>query len=101
MVETAYNIITIGDIGVGKTSIIVRYNENKFSEFILSSIGFSKVFKDIVLKNGEKIKLIICDTSGQERYASLNKSYLRNIDAVLFVFDLNNRKTLFNINFSI
>ena len=93
----SYNIITIGDTCVGKTSIIIRYTENRFSESILCSIGICKTFKNLVLKNGETIRISLIDTAGQEKYESLNKAYVRNVDGVLFVFDLSKKKTFFNI----
>ena len=92
-----FNIITLGDSIVGKTSIINRYIQNIFNENILSTCGFFKSAKEIVLKNNKKIKLNLCDTAGQEKYRSLNTQYVKNVDVVLFVFDLNNKKTFKNI----
>ena len=48
--------------------------------------------KEIVLKNNITIKLKLMDTSGQERFRSLSKSYFKNADGVFFVFALNNDK---------
>ena len=95
--QVTFNIITLGDSSVGKTSIIKRYIENKFFEDTISTIGFVKFSKEIILKNKEKINLNLCDTAGQERYQSLNIQYVRNVDAVLFIFDLSKSKTFDNI----
>ena len=92
-----FNIITLGDTVVGKTSIINRYIQNIFMENTLLTCGFYKSSKEIVLKNNKKIELKLCDTAGQENYRSLNTQYVKNVDAVLFVFDLNKRKTFKNI----
>ena len=95
--KNSFKIITIGDSTVGKTSILLRYIQNKFFESTLKTIGFDKNIKDLILKNGRKIRLSIIDPAGQEKYNSLNKNYVKNVDGVLFVFDLSNKKTFFNI----
>ena len=92
-----FKIITLGDSNVGKSSIICRYLENKFYENFISTIGINKSQKEIILENGKKITLFLIDTSGQEKYNSISKQYIRNADGVLFVFDLSNKKTFNNI----
>ena len=89
--EIMYKIITLGDSGVGKTSIIRRYANNIFDESILSTVGVGFAFKEIELTNKKKIKLKLIDTAGQEKFKSLAKSYFKNVDGVLFVysFDIN------------
>ena len=92
-----FNVITIGDSHVGKTSILLRYTQNKFYENTQPTLGFEKSYKDLILKNGKKIRLCVLDTAGQEKYKSMNKSYVKNVDGVLFVFDLSEKATFFNI----
>ena len=53
--------------------------------------------KNLIKRNGQEITLVLNDTCGQEKYSSLNKSYLKNADGVLFVFDLSDKKTFNNI----
>ncbi len=91
-----FKIITIGDSNVGKTSIIRRYIDNKFDEQIIQTIGINNSKKKLILKNGIEVYLNICDTMGQERFQSMNKSYVRNADVVLLVFDLSNKNTFIN-----
>ena len=93
----SFRIITIGDSGVGKTSIIKKYLYNLFDDRSLQTIGLNFSFKEISLKNGEQIHLKLIDTAGEERYKSMSKSYYKNCDAVLFVFDYNNIETFENI----
>ena len=87
--QLEFTIITLGDIGVDKTSIFNRYAFNKFDENSMSTIGMSFAVKEVKIKKGEKIRLKLVDTSGQEKYRSLSKSYYKNADGVLFVFALN------------
>jgi len=84
--EIMFKIITLGDSGVGKTSIIRRYANNIFDESILSTVGVGFAFKEVELKNKKKVKLKLIDTAGQEKFKSLAKSYFKNVDGVLFVY---------------
>ena len=83
-------VITLGESGVGKSSIIKRFIYNKFEDNALSTIGIDFSFKEIILENNVTIKLKLMDTSGQEKFRSLSKSYYKNADGVFFVFALNN-----------
>ena len=96
-IDLSYKIITIGDPGVGKTSIIRRYVFNTFELNNLSSIGVNFSFKDTTLKNGKVVQIKLIDTAGQEKYKSLSKSYFKNADGVLFVFAINNLTSFENI----
>ena len=95
--KISFKIITLGDTNVGKTSIICRYIENIFYPNILATIGLNKSQKEITLKEGIKITLDLQDTSGQEKYRSTSKLYTKNADGVLFIFDLSNKESFYNI----
>ena len=95
--EDMFKLITVGDSNVGKTSIIRRYIYNVFDKNSMSTIGISFCFKEICLENKKKIKLKVLDTAGQEKYNFLTKSYFKNADGVLFVFDLNRLESFENI----
>ena len=90
-------IITIGDSNVGKTALINRYIKNEFIPTVLTS-GFGEHFRELTMKDNGKISLNITDTAGQEKYKSLGSQYFKNVDAILFVFDLSNKQTFTNIN---
>jgi len=90
-------VITLGESGVGKTSIIRRYIHNIFDENNLSTIGLNFSFKEMKLKNGKIINIKLIDTAGQEKYKALAKSYFKNVDAVLFVFAINDQKSFDNM----
>ena len=94
---TSYKVILIGNSAVGKTSIINRFLYNSFNENIYSTIGVSITSKSLILRDGQKIILNVHDTAGQEKYRSLSKSFFRNVDAVLFVYAVNNLESFQNI----
>ena len=64
----------------------------------MSTIGFLTSVKDMDLKNGTRIRLKLIDTAGQENFQSLAKTYIKNSDAVFFVFAHDNRESFDNIN---
>ena len=78
----------IGDYGVGKSSIVSRYIDDTFYHSITSTIGVD--FRHKVLDYKENIyKLQIWDTAGQEKFESIVKSYIRDLDVCILVFDVN------------
>ena len=87
-IDYEFKIITLGNSGTGKTSIIKSFVDGVFDEYQLVTLGNSFSFK-ILKINGINIKLNFIDTSGQEKFRSLSLSYFRHVDVVLFVFDLN------------
>ena len=91
-----FKIITLGDSGVGKTSIINRYVNNKFSDNTYSTVGVNFSIKELYF-NEQKINLKLIDTCGQEKYQSLTKAYLKNTDACFFIFALNDKESFENI----
>ena len=95
--DDAMKVITLGETGVGKTSIIRRYINNIFEEKILSTVGLNFTFKQVKLKNGKSITIKLVDTAGQERFRALVKSYFKNIDAVLFIFSLDSKDSFDNM----
>ena len=91
--EQIFKVITLGDSGVGKTSIITRFTSDTFKEHPISNSGNVFYFKDVVLKDGTKIKLKLIDTAGQEKYRAMAKSYYKNAQGILFVFAYDNKKS--------
>jgi small GTP-binding protein len=90
-------LITLGDSMVGKTSLILRFLENLFTPNYLSTIGFDLKKKMVKLDNGEKIKLVIYDTAGQERFKSLSRNYIKKADGILIVYDITNKQSFINV----
>ncbi len=91
-----FKIITLGDSGVGKTSIINRYVNNIFSDNTSSTVGVNFSIKELYF-NQQKINLKLIDTCGQEKYQSLTKAYLKNTDACFFIFAFNDKESFENI----
>ena len=89
-------IITLGDSHVGKSSLIFKFIEDKFSSSYMSTVGFDLKFKTIKINN-EEIKVMIFDTAGQERFRSLASNYIKKANGILLVYDISDKNTFLNI----
>ena len=91
--EKVINVITLGDSGVGKTSIIQRFKDDTFSDDKTVTLGIDVIVLKRKFENRDlTISLNIHDTAGQEVYKSMPLNYIRNSHIVLLVFS--NIKTL-------
>ena len=95
--EIQFKIITLGDSGVGKSSILKRYVYKNFVEDTITTIGISYSFKEIILKDGTKVSLKLIDTAGQEKYRALSKTYFKHVNGAFFIFSLNDENTFNNL----
>lgn len=85
-------IILVGHFGVGKTSLVKRFVEEKFSEQYITTIGV-KIDKKVVMVNEVEVKLLIWDIAGEEAQRKIPQSYRLGAHGVLYVFDLNRPST--------
>ena len=90
--EIKLKLLIIGDSNVGKTSMLLNYTDNYFPESHLATIGVEYKVKQITINN-YNITLQIWDTAGQERFRSITKSFFRNTNGILFVYDITSRKS--------
>jgi Ras-related protein Rab-1A len=89
--ETNYDFIfricLIGDVNVGKTSLLTRFCDHSFKETYYSTIGVD--FRVVTLKyNNSILKLHIWDTAGQERFKSIALNYFKSSHGFIFVYDI-------------
>ncbi|RZC36778.1 ras-related protein RABF2b [Asbolus verrucosus] len=80
-------VVVLGHQGVGKTSTVIRYVENSFSQHITPTVGAS-FFSCKLLVEDITVKLQIWDTAGQERFKAMAPMFYRNANAALIVFDI-------------
>ena len=90
--------MTLGETEVGKTSIVLRYSDDKFHEDKTATIGIDFKIK-IIRKGNEVIKVSIYDTAGEERFKTLIKHYYRGANGILLIFDLTKKSTFDKLNF--
>ena len=91
-----FKLMTLGDSGVGKTSLVMGYTDGSFDSERLSTIGID-FKKKVVQFEGEDIHVQIWDTAGQERFHTITAAYYRGIDAVMLVYDVTQRLSFTHI----
>jgi len=85
-------LLVLGESGVGKSNLVLRYTDDSFSDLYISTIGVDFKFKQIRL-DGKNVKLQIWDTAGQERFRTITQSYYRRAHGVVVVYDVTDAKT--------
>uniref|UniRef100_A0A2P2KZJ4 Uncharacterized protein MANES_03G019800 n=1 Tax=Rhizophora mucronata TaxID=61149 RepID=A0A2P2KZJ4_RHIMU len=80
-------LVLLGDMGTGKTSLVLRFVKGQFFDFQESTIG-AAFFTQVLSLNEVTIKFDIWDTAGQERYHSLAPMYYRGAAAAVVVYDI-------------
>lgn len=95
--DLSCKVMLIGDSGVGKTCLLVRFKDGTFlSGSFISTVGID--FRNKVVDvEGTKVKLQIWDTAGQERFRSITRAYYRDATALLLVYDVTNKASFDNV----
>ena len=94
--EETIKIIILGDSKVGKTSFIIRFTKNKFDETYLATIGVD--YKDRIINiENKQYKLMFYDTAGEEKYKSIPKNHIKNVQGIILMYDITNKKSFDSI----
>eukprot|EP00756_Hemistasia_phaeocysticola_P001528 Hpha_TRINITY_DN11074_c0_g1::TRINITY_DN11074_c0_g1_i1::g.92668::m.92668/K07918/RAB32; Ras-related protein Rab-32 len=87
-------VLVVGEVGVGKTTLVHRFVHRKFSGSLKPTIGVDFALKEAVRQGGEKVMVQVWDVAGQERVRQLTRVYYQGARGVVVVFDLTRRDTL-------
>uniref|UniRef100_A0A7S2J5E9 Uncharacterized protein n=1 Tax=Haptolina brevifila TaxID=156173 RepID=A0A7S2J5E9_9EUKA len=90
-------LLLIGDSGVGKSAILMRFADDTFTSSFITTIGIDFKIRTITL-DGKRIKLQIWDTAGQERFKTITTAYYRGAMGILLVYDVTSEGSFTNIN---
>ncbi|CAK5076858.1 unnamed protein product [Meloidogyne enterolobii] len=91
-----FKLLIIGDSGVGKSSLLLRFSDNTFSANYITTIGVDFKIRTITVK-GYKVKLQIWDTAGQERFRTITSTYYRGTHGVVVVYDVTTQDSFSNV----
>jgi Ras-related protein Rab-8A len=89
-------LLLIGDSGVGKSCLLLRFSEDQFTPSFITTIGIDFKIRTIDM-DGKKIKLQIWDTAGQERFRTITTAYYRGAMGILLVYDVCDERSFNNI----
>nr|AAP85296.1 Rab1a [Babesia bovis] len=91
-----FKLVLIGDSGVGKSCVLLRFADDTFTDSYITTIGVDFRFRTIEVE-GRRVKLQIWDTAGQERFRTITSAYYRGADAIIIVFDITDKLSFENV----
>ena len=95
--DMIFKILVIGDSGVGKSNLLLRYVKNEFASDMRSTVGVEFGTKMLKIDNYD-VKAQIWDTAGQERYRAITSAYYKGAKGVLIVYDITKKNTFENVD---
>ncbi|XP_076353660.1 uncharacterized protein LOC143248799 [Tachypleus tridentatus] len=94
--DRTYKVVFVGDVAVGKSSLIIRLSKGIFVENLTSTLGVDFFMKHLRV-DGRNIAVELWDTAGQERFRSITQSYFRKADGIVLVYDCTNERSFLNV----
>lgn len=95
--DILFKILIIGDSGVGKSNLLLRFSKNEFMSDMRSTVGVEFGSKMLTIEDFQ-VKAQIWDTAGQERYRSITSAYYKGAKGVLIVYDVSRRDSFVNVD---
>jgi Ras-related protein Rab-1A len=90
-------ILIIGNSGVGKSCLLVRFADDIYQENYIATIGVDFKIKTLDIEE-KNVKLQIWDTAGQDRFRNITASYYRGAAGIAIVYDITEPESFNNIN---
>jgi len=91
-----FKLLLIGDSGVGKSCLLLRFADDTYTDSYISTIGVDFKIRTVELE-GKTIKLQIWDTAGQERFRTITSSYYRGAHGIIVVYDVTESDSFNNV----
>ena len=88
--------IIIGEPSVGKSNLLMKFANNKFTEDYQATIGVEFGAKNITIDD-QIFRIQLWDTAGQENFRSITRAYYKNSVCAMLVYDITNRSSFENL----
>ena len=89
-------LLLIGDSGVGKSCLLLRFADDSFTPQFITTIGIDFKIRTVQI-DGVRVKLQIWDTAGQERFKTITTAYYRGAAGIMLVYDVTDHSSFDNI----
>ncbi len=89
-------LLLIGDSGVGKSCLLLRFSDDQFTNSFITTIGIDFKVKTVELES-KRVKLQIWDTAGQERFRTITSAYYRGAMGILLTYDICDLRSFENV----
>ena len=91
-----FKLLMIGDSGVGKSSLLLRFANDEFQETYMSTVGLDFKIRTVEI-DGKLVKLQMWDTAGQERFRTITSSCYRGAHGIMVVYSVTDKRTFDNV----
>ncbi|XP_028783011.1 ras-related protein RABF1-like [Neltuma alba] len=92
-------LVLLGDSGVGKSCIVLRFVRGQFDPASKVTVGASFLSQTIALQDSTTVRFEIWDTAGQERYAALAPLYYRGAAVAVIVYDITRPESFYKAQY--
>ncbi|KAG6958981.1 hypothetical protein JG688_00010292, partial [Phytophthora aleatoria] len=94
-----FKLVLIGDSGVGKSCLLLRFADDAFTESYITTIGVDFRFRTVKIDNKTvKLQIVSWDTAGQERFRTITSAYYRGADGIIMVYDVTSQESFDHVN---
>jgi len=91
-------ILMLGDSGVGKSSLVMRWTQDTFSPSLVSTVGVNFKSKKLSVR-GEPVQVQVWDTAGQEHFHKITTSYYKGAHGIMLVYDVSDKKSADSVEY--
>lgn len=92
-----FPIIIIGDCMCGKSTLLKCFANNEFCDSCHSTVGVDFFSKAIQIKHGQRVRLDMWDTAGEEMYRAQTKSYYRKAMGIFLAYDITCKRSFLRL----
>ena len=92
-----FKYLLIGNFGVGKSCLLIRFTDDKYEEGYVTTIGVDFKIKTLIIE-GKSVKLQVWDTVGQNRFSNISPSYYRRVHGIMMVYDITDIDSFLNLD---
>jgi small GTP-binding protein len=92
-----FKILLLGDSSVGKTCVLLRYSDDTFNDYHISTIGLDYRLKLVNVSPNTTVKLQLWDSAGQDRFKAITRNYYKGAHGIVLLYDVTSPASFSNI----